>query len=198
MSFRLVEEFEQKIADFFGAPYCVATDCCTHAIELSLRYSQTSPVKSPINSYISVPFTFMKLGLDWRFVKDEWHDYYYVAPNVIDGAVYWKQNGYIQNTFMCISFQFRKHLSLGKGGCILLDSKLDYESLKAMSYDGRSRHQPWAEQDITNIGFHYYMTPETAALGLDKLESAKKIEPKKWDYRDYPDLTTMSVFNDFV
>ena len=37
MSFEAVEQFENQVADFFGAPYAVATDCCTHAVELCLR-----------------------------------------------------------------------------------------------------------------------------------------------------------------
>ena len=36
-NWQVVDLFEQKIAGFFGAPYAVATDCCTHALELSLR-----------------------------------------------------------------------------------------------------------------------------------------------------------------
>jgi hypothetical protein len=27
---------------------------------------------------------------------------------------------------------------------------------------------PWRDQDIESYGYHYYMTPETAQLGLDK------------------------------
>ena len=38
MSFKTVKEFENKVAEFFGAPYAVAVDSCTHGIELSLRY----------------------------------------------------------------------------------------------------------------------------------------------------------------
>ena len=38
MSFDTVEQFERTIADFYGAPYAVAVDCCTHGIELCLRY----------------------------------------------------------------------------------------------------------------------------------------------------------------
>ena len=37
MSFFVVDEFESALADWWGAPYAVATDCCTHAIELCLR-----------------------------------------------------------------------------------------------------------------------------------------------------------------
>ena len=29
-----VDKLEKTIAEFFGAPYALATDCCTHAIEL--------------------------------------------------------------------------------------------------------------------------------------------------------------------
>ena len=36
--FNIVDNFEKTIADYFGAPYAVSTDCCTHAIELCLRY----------------------------------------------------------------------------------------------------------------------------------------------------------------
>ena len=34
--FEHVEKFEQELAKFYGAPYAVVTDCCTHAIELCL------------------------------------------------------------------------------------------------------------------------------------------------------------------
>ena len=39
MSFVSIDEFEDKIAHFFGSPYAVAVDSCTHAIELCLRYN---------------------------------------------------------------------------------------------------------------------------------------------------------------
>ena len=50
-----------------------------------------------------------------------------------------------------------------------------------MSYDGRdnSSNQPWVEQDIKITGFHYYMTPETAQKGLDKLPEAIKTTPRQ-------------------
>lgn len=78
---------------------------------------------------------------------------------------------------------------------ILLDSAEERDILKKMSYDGRDTGTPWAEQDIGTMGYHYYMTPETAQLGLDKLPEAKAREPKVWSHDDYPDLTNMKVFN---
>ena len=95
---------------------------------------------------------------------------------------------------MCVSFQFKKHLSLGRGGIILTDSKKDAISLKKMSYDGRIPDIPWREQNIDTIGYHYYMTPETAKIGLEKLPKAISTEPKKWVVTDWPDLSKMDVF----
>ena len=95
---------------------------------------------------------------------------------------------------MCLSFQFQKHLSLGRGGMILCD---DYESqklLKKMSYDGRLPNVPWRDQNIDLLGYHYYMTPETAAIGIDKFKKAKSEVPRQWVWSDWPDLSEMDVF----
>jgi dTDP-4-amino-4,6-dideoxygalactose transaminase len=193
--FEYVTEFESQIAKFFGAPYAVATDSCTHALELCLRHTHEDYITIPKRTYVSVPMTCMKLRLDWSWREEEWQDYYYLEPtNIIDAAVLWGQNTYIPNTFMCLSFQFKKHLNLGRGGAILLQNKDDYDILKKMSYDGRDLSRPWAEQDIDTIGYHYYMTPEVAKIGIELLNERKKIPGKKWSHRDYPDLTQMSVF----
>ena len=63
-----------------------------------------------------------------------------------------------------------------------------------MSYDGRLPDIPWRDQNIDTLGYHYYMTPETAQLGLDKLPEAIKTQPSQWNVFDWPDLTKMKVF----
>lgn len=194
--FASVEEFESKIAEFYKAPLAVATDCCTHAIELCLRHTNTNAVTIPDHTYVSVPMTAKKLDLDWAWNNDKWEDYYYLhGSNIVDAAVYWKQGGYVPGTYMCLSFQFKKHLSLGRGGAILCETEEDYIALKKMSYDGRLPNTPWAEQNITSIGYHYYMTPETAQLGISKLPSAIHNPARKWSWQDYPNLTHNGVFN---
>ena len=122
-------------------------------------------------------------------------DYYYLTDNIIDAAVLWKKNSYIPGTFMNISFQFKKHLALGRGGCILTDNKEAALELKKMSYDGRHPDIPWREQDIETMGYHYYMTPETAELGLKKLPDAIEKKPTQWTINDWPDVSKMKVFN---
>ena len=95
---------------------------------------------------------------------------------------------------MCISFQYRKHLSLGRGGIILTDNKKASKDLKKMAYDGRISNIPWRDQNIMTMGYHYYMTPETAETGLKKLPDAILENPRQWTIDDWPDLTEMGVF----
>lgn len=194
MNFEVVTEFEKKIAEFFGAPYAVAVDSCTHAIELCLRYKNVNYIFSPKRTYLSIPMLANKLGIELIWRDEDWQNYYQVHSNIIDAAIYWKKNGYVKNTFMCLSFQYQKHLSIGRGGMILLDNENDALQLKKMSYDGRLPHIPWREQNIDTIGYHYYMLPELACIGLNKLQNAIDTEPKKWKINDWPDLTLMSVF----
>lgn len=191
-----VTNFENTIARFYGAPYAVATDCCTHAIELCLRLTQPKAVTCPKHTYLSIPMTFEKLGLTWEFQDYDWQDYYYIGnTNIVDAAVLWKENSYINNTFMCLSFQFKKHLNLGRGGMILTDNQEVAIKLKKMSYDGRLPDTLWKDQDIDLLGYHYYMTPETAELGIEKFQQVKNLESKSWCNLDYPDISKMKVFN---
>ena len=181
MSFESIKTFENKIADFFGAKYAIAVDCCTHGIELCLRHEHINSIKVPKRTYISVPFLASKLNMFLEFKDENWKDYYYLTDNIIDAAVLWKKNSYIPGTFMSISFQFRKHLALGRGGCILTDNKEAAIKLKKMSYDGRLPDVPWREQNIDTMGYHYYMTPETAELGLKKTTRCNKNQTHTMD-----------------
>ena len=197
MSFKVITEFEQKIADFFGAPYAIAVDSCTHGVELCLRHQKLSYINVPNRTYISIPFLAKKLGIKLQWTNEVWTNYYKLNDHfkpIYDAAVLWKKDSYIPGSFMCISFQFQKHLSLGRGGIILCDNKEDAVRLKKMSYDGRLPDTPWREQNISTIGYHYYMTPETAQQGLDKLSTAIETTPKQWIVTDWPDLTKMDVF----
>ena len=194
MSFEIVTEFENKLAKFFGSPYAVAVDCCTHGIELCLRLTNAKSITVPKRTYLSIPFLSHKLNIDLKWKDENWTDYYYLTSNIIDAAVLWKKNSYVSDTFMCVSFQFQKHLSLGRGGIILTDNKESALQLKKMSYDGRLPNIPWREQNIDTVGYHYYMTPETTKLGLEKLPEAIETKPRQWVVTDWPDLTELDIF----
>jgi len=194
MNFDVVKRFEDRVADFFGAPYGVSIDCCTHGLELCLRHTKATLITVPKRTYISIPFLADKLNIQLKWKDEKWSDFYYLTNNIIDAAVLWKRNSYIAGTYMCISFQFQKHLSLGRGGIILTDNKVASEQLKKMSYDGRVSDIPWRQQNISTIGYHYYMTPEIALKGVDKLPYAINTTPRKWVISDYPDLTELDIF----
>jgi dTDP-4-amino-4,6-dideoxygalactose transaminase len=192
--FEVVQQFEKEVASFFGAPFAVAVDSCTHGIELALRYLNVSKISVPKRTYLSVPFLAnkMKIELEWR--DENWVNYYHLTDRVIDAAVLWKKDSYIPNTMMGISFQYQKHLSLGRGGILLLDDEIAATEIKKMSYDGRLPMIPWREQNVSSYGYHYYMTPETAKLGLEKLPTAIETTPRQWIVTDWPDLTQMDIF----
>jgi dTDP-4-amino-4,6-dideoxygalactose transaminase len=193
--FEIISEFEDRIAQFYGSSYAVSTDSCTHAVELSLRRQKSNDVSCPTQTYVGIPMTFEKLGLRWSWSDQSWQDYYYIGgTNIIDAAVYWKRDGYIDGTLMCLSFQFQKHLSLVRGGAILTNDHDEYVALKKLSFDGRYGNSPWGDQDIDTLGYHYYMPIETAILGLERLPQAIATIPRQWVSQDYPYLPNMKVF----
>ncbi len=197
INFQKNEQFEKKISKFYGSKFAVSTDCCTHAIELCLRLKQPKKVTCPNHTYLSVPMTLEKLKIKWKFEKIKWKKYYFIGnTRIIDAAVFWKKNGYVKKSLMCLSFQKKKFLSLGKGGMILTDNYHDYRKLKKMSYDGRiDLSKTWVNQkNISTLGFHYYMTPETAQKGLSKFENMKNKYEKYKDYKLYPDLSKFKIF----
>mgnify|MGYP003333118075 CR=1 FL=1 len=195
-----ITKFEDTLSKYFGSNFAIATDSCTHAVELCLRLLKPESLIIPTETYISIPMTAMKLGIPFTWREDSgWYEWYRLGhTEIIDAATFWRPKGYILGSYMCLSFQHKKHLSLGRGGAILTDNEESAEILKKMVYDGRLRDTPWAEQNIDMLGYHYYMTPETAELGLSKFELAMSTSPRIWSYRDYPNLKTMRIFNDAI
>ena len=177
-------------ADLFFDIYLVVTGICL----LDIHGKDINYIKVPTHTYIAVPFLAKKIGIDLMWKKEDWKDYYYLTDSIIDAAVLWKKSSYIPGTFMCLSFQFQKHLSLGRGGMILTDNEHAARELKKMTYDGRLPDVPWREQNIETMGYHYYMTPETASLGLEKLPKAIETKPRDWELEDWPDLRDMELY----
>jgi dTDP-4-amino-4,6-dideoxygalactose transaminase len=190
----MVRQFENRIAEFFGSPYAIATDSCTHAIELCLRYKESDMIFVPKHTYLSIPMLSVKLMIPMFWEDNNWQDYYYLTDEIVDAAVLWKRNSYIPGTFMCISFQYQKHLSVGRLGVILCDNKEAALKLKMTAHDGREFGVPWRNQDINMIGYHYYAQPELCQIALNKLDVAILTSPKIWSYLDYPDLSQMKIF----
>lgn len=191
--------FEHKVALFTGAKYAVSVDCCTHAIELALRWKMEtdqmdiySNVGVPEHTYVSVPMTVLKCGLGLQFIDDKWSGVYTLVSGGItdirDAAVRWKPGMYEAGTIMCLSFQIKKRIPIGRGGMILTDSKEVYEWCKLWRYDGRDMSLPYNSKDhVRSFGFHYYMTPEDAARGIILMDKIKETgDGGGW--QNYPNL----------
>jgi dTDP-4-amino-4,6-dideoxygalactose transaminase len=195
----VVDQFEKKIAEFFGVQYAVATDCCTHALELSfrLRNQPTDIVKVPVHTYMSIPMMLEKLNQPWQFIDQPWKSLYqFDSHKIVDAATLWEKDSYIADTLMCVSFQFKKHIPIGRGGIVLTDDYECYNQLQKMCRDGRDRTLLQTEDDITEIGYHYYMTPEDAARGILLFDQLHKNPGKLWSWKNYKQLTEYAVFKD--
>jgi dTDP-4-amino-4,6-dideoxygalactose transaminase len=198
--FDLVHEFESQIAEYTGAPYATATDCCSHAIYLSLYYyKQQTPdlnyISLPKNTYVSVAMQALHLDLDVNFIDKVWSGCYNIGnTNVVDSAARLYRNCYQSGTSQCLSFQFKKILSTVRGGMILTDDKNFYDWCQRAVHDGRDMSVPYEDDNITFAGWHYFMTPETAELGLSRLQVLSDNNADCAGSHTYPDISYVKDF----
>ena len=169
--FNDILKFEQELSAYTGAPYAIMTDCCTHAIELCLRYKKVKRVQFTAFTYLSIPMTMHKLGIEYELVPEKWTgEYRFYGTDIWDSARRLEREMYRPGQLQCVSFGHNKPLQIGHGGAILLDDKEAYGFLLQQRYDGRKLDiQPWQEQRVFMVGYHYRPTIEDARIGLEKL-----------------------------
>ena len=193
--FDKILEFEKALAEFTGAPYAIMTDCCTHAIELCLRYDRVRGLKMTPYTYLSVPMTMHKLGIDYVYMDEPeqtWTgEYNFVYTRIWDSARRLEADMYQAGQMQCVSFGHTKPLQIGHGGAILLDNKRAYDMMIKQRYDGRDLNTlPWQSQKAFQIGYHYKPSIEDAVRGLELLEQYQSQEPV---FVQYPDLRTITI-----
>jgi len=191
-AFDPIYKFESALGELTGAPYVVMTDCCTHALELCLRYvSPYKVVRIPAYTYISVPMMLRKLDIGYLFEDQEWVGEYQIKEtNVWDSARKLQLGMYRPGQMQCLSFGHSKPLDIGRGGAILLDDQQAYETLIRQRSDGRDlKITPWESQKVFDIGYHYRPTIEEAQQALEKLPNVDQ-SPK---YFKYPDLREITI-----
>jgi dTDP-4-amino-4,6-dideoxygalactose transaminase len=190
-----VDKFEQALGSFAGAPYVVATDCCTHAIELCLRLLEIKSCSFSAYTYISVPMTMALLNVDYEMTDQKWTDeYQFVNTPIWDSARCLKPNMYRKNQLQCLSFGPGKPLENIRGGAILLDNHEHYTQLKAMSYDGREiGHTKWTEQKTFKQGYHYMMRYEECDSATTKLKDYQNKNKFQHSYQAYTDLRNYKI-----
>ena len=204
----LLKMFEDEICKYTGAPYCVLTDSCSNAIFLCLEYKNRvgdiepkSILEIPKFTYMSVPAQIVISGHIPKLTDNKWEKIYGIGDtNIIDSAVMFHENMYVENSMMCCSFHSQKILNIDKGGCILLDDKNECDYIRRMSWDGRNVYRDVSFDMDNIIGYHMNMTPKKASEGLVVLSNLPKYHPLndsgKWS--NYPDLTEFDAFRSYV
>ena len=195
--FEKILEFERALAKFTGAPGAIMTDCCTHAIEMCLRYEQVKGLKMTPYTYLSVPMTMHKLGIDYVYLDEPeqtWlGEYNFIYTRVWDSARRLEPGMYRTGQMQCLSFGHTKPLQIGHGGAILLDNKQAYEVMIKQRYDGRDLNiSPWNTQKTFQLGYHYKPAIEDAERGLELLEQYKSA-PEQPKFVQYPDLRNITI-----
>jgi len=187
--FEKIHEFETALAQFTGAPYAVMTDCCTHAIELCLRYDRVEFCAFTPYTYLSIPMLMHKLHIKYAYeVGDpaQWvGEYQFRKTRIWDSARRLENNMYRPGQIQCLSFGHDKPLPIGRGGAILLDDIEAYHDLLAMRYDGRDLTvTPWVAQQTFRVGYHYRPTIEEAERGSELLDQYTSQPPRMVVYPD--------------
>ena len=191
-AFRVVEMFEEAMAEFAGSRYGVAVESCTMALFLSCVYREVDDVAIPARTYISVPAAIRHAGGRVVFQDHAWAGTYELRPfGIIDSALRMRRGMY-DGGLHCVSFHARKLLPIGRGGMVLTDNDGAADWLRKARFDGRTGSVPFLEDPVSMLGWNAYMTPEQAARGLQLLEAIGDGRPDLTP--EYPDLRTLPVF----
>ena len=194
--YKIVQMFEEEIAEYTGAPYAVALDNCTDALFLCCTYLNVKNVTIPKKTYLSVPQAVMASGGKLSFDDVEWKGLYQLKPYPIwDAAKRLTSNMYVPGQFMTLSFHIKKLLPIWKGGMILTDDAEAADWFKKARYEGRSEKY-YKDDDITFHGWNMYMTPQQAAHGLSMFQNYPEHMSDLGEDNGYRDLTEFTVFKD--
>lgn len=202
--YRVIQTFEDEVAQYAGSPYAVAVDNATNAMFLCLKYLDldSQEITIPSRTFMSVPCAIIHAGHTVRFDKEHpciheeklKGEYQLLPTPVWDSALTFKKGMYRKDQLQCLSFSGpHKFLKLGKGGMILTDDKKAYEWLKRARYFGR-RPVDHLIEHFDMIGWNFYMLPEIAArglvlmLGIDDSNEDLEIE--------YQDLSKYEVYTE--
>ena len=193
--------FEAALCEYTGAKYAVTTTSCTMALTMALAWhrEKNGPqvLSVPDHTYIGVPSAVLNAGHQVRFERDKWVGDYGIstAGGVVYDCAWTLQRGMFgAGEVLCLSFHWTKPLGLGQGGVILHDDDDADAWLRRARFDGRNEGVHPKDDVIQFPNWHAYMSPETAATGLMRLQTGaiRTNHTARWD--DYPDISQQEAF----
>ena len=197
--------FEQELCRYTSAPFAVAVDSCSSALELCLWRENVkgTEISIPERTYMSVACAVLLAGARIKWIQVEGETltgtYRLWSTRIWDSALRFTADMYLGGALMCISFTGpNKHLKLGKGGAILCDRKEDYEWLKRARNSGRGE-MSYHVDNFTMLGRNCYMMPQVAAQGLLLMNQFYNLDGTKKSNPDltlpYPKLSQFPIYN---
>ena len=201
---KITETFENMVADYTGAPYCIALDNQSNALFLSLYYEKVCgmEISIPSRTYPSVPCEIIHAGGKVNFYpvggKTLKGSYQLSPTKVWDSALSFTADMYKPKTHMCVSFTGPyKHFKLSKGGAILTDDYEAYLWFRRARYSGR-RECSYHEDNFDMLGWNFYMMPELATRGVLMMSQFYNRDGSKRSFDDvelpYPDLSKFEIY----
>lgn len=188
--YKVVEDFESALSEYTGAPYVVTTNSCSSALLLAMSVFGPQQLTFPCRTYASAPMAAIHVGHGVAFRDFSWIGQYQISPlPVWDSARRFTSGMYIKGQIQCVSFQTSKILGLEQGGAILHDDPVTDEWLRRARFDGRLNA---SEKLPKQIGFHCYMNPSTAALGLQRLSCLPRDNPDQ--VVEFDDLSKLDIW----
>ena len=134
-----------------------------------------------------------------KFKDIKWSGLYKLTPTRLwDSAVRFTKDMYVGgDALQVISLQYKKKLSLGRGGIILTNDKDAYEWLKLNRFHGRRVGTTQFEDDFAYPGWNMYMIPADAARAILLFDELDKVNPDIATESTYPDLSKKSIYRKY-
>ena len=189
--YQVVNDFEKALSAYTGAPYVVCVNSCSSALLLAFSFYKPTTLIFPSKTYCSAPMAAIHAGHKVEFRPFSWIGEYQLAPiPVWDSARRFTSGMYRAKQYQCVSFQTSKILGIEQGGAILHDNKIADEWFRRARFDGRLSA---LEKVPQQLGFHCYMNPSTASLGIQRLSCLPKDNPDQ--VVEFPDLSKLDIWN---
>ena len=188
-----VFEFEKMLAKYVGAKHVIATDSCTSAIFLSLKYDDVKVVGVPSMTVPLVPAAVVEAGKELVLTDDVgWvgSAYRLQGTNIWDSA-HQLDKDQMKNTpdaqSLCFSFYPTKSIGSADGGAIATndDDFADWARTKS-SYgrDQKAKYQDSWEYEVVTVGYKRHYTNLQAVICREQLEQLPKIDKRRVEIRD--------------
>lgn len=193
----VISNFENEIAKFTNSKCCICVDSCTSAIFLSCYYffnilGESKEATIPNCTFFSVPASIIHAGGKVGFIDEEWAGVYQLKPHpIFDSACRFTKDMYTPGTFMCLSFDIKKHLPIGRGGAILCDDEKAANWFRKARFNGRDVG-PRMKCMPDFVGWKCYMHADDACRGLELL-SVMNHENHDLSF-EYPNLSTLKIY----